>query len=695
MKNLHMNKIIPIVALSLCVPCLGSCNNTEAKKATIEFSTNNNGTISIENLASDGLADLNVALKVTANPLPNYELDSLLVNGKDIISTFTFTPTEAINYIVNAVFLPIEAENNDYKIELSCANSMAIGSTMQLETTVYGPDQSVSYFISDPNLARVDANGLVTAKKAGFVSVTATATGSSIYNPATDSARFFIEPDYISKYKSVYEKDNLEDGVVYEGQLKYCYNPSTGDNPESSAHVLNYAFSMTNGEEWPVAIDFHLDLVSNCTIITMALALLSGNNNFYNVNRLGISYFGNDVISLYGIGGENHDIVYYYKELSIDKDIAPYLTNQIYNLISNYDGSSNTFTDILQNVSEKGLDGLDLPSYAPLLNSVLVFDTDPSKGIYVYSSYLSTIQKFVDKAKTSTVQKLIDTYGEDSSEYMLYGSIIKELFPDNIQDIRTTYTFKEDGSPDKVNFVIKDKKDGIEYKYINLDFSRKEGGLASDFFTNLHSAIEISSHETVLIDQVLSYKEKVKSDLLSTKFIMDESKVYDSTSPEKSHSLYDAINLGTAFEKDLITYHNFINDMNNPESESYVSSQPFKDSANLTDFKSYANFKVSLPSDTYANALPDIYECKVGDTFKVSDIKIVGDSTLSEEAATSGTTITLVTDKGRPFSTDIATYDSTTGLVSIISAPTAATNLVIKSTHDDYSSVTYRLHINI
>lgn len=161
--------------------------------------------------------------------------------------------------------------------------------------------------------------------------------------------------------------------------------------PEQNAHVLNYAFSMTNGEEWPVAIDFHLDLISNCTIITMALAFLSGNNNFYNVNRLGVSYFGNDVISLYGIGGENHEIVYYYKELSIAKEIAPYLTNQIYNLISNNSENSDFIADIINNVYKKEFDGLDIPSYAPLLNSVLVYDTDPKKGIYVYSSYLSTI----------------------------------------------------------------------------------------------------------------------------------------------------------------------------------------------------------------------------------------------------------------------------------------------------------------
>lgn len=465
--------------------------------------------------------------------------------------------------------------------------------------------------------------------------------------------------------------------------------------PEQNAHVLNYAFSMINWEEWPVAIDFHLDLISNCTIITMALALLSGNNNFYNVNRLGVSYFGNDVISLYGIGGENHEIVYYYKELSIAKEIAPYLTNQIYNLISNNSENSDFIADIINNVYKKGFDGLDIPSYAPLLNSVLVYDTDPKKGIYVYSSYLSTIQKFVNKAKASAVQKLKDTYGEDSSEYMMYGSIIKELFPDNLQDIRTSYTFKDDGSPDKVNFVIKDKKDGIEYKYLNMDFSIKEGGLASDFFTNPHSNIEISSVETSLINKVLEYKERVKSDLKSTKLIIDESKVYNGISPENSNSIYDAINLNTAFEKDLITYHDFINAMNDPKSESYVSSQPFKDSAKLSEFKSYDGFKVSLSRDTYSNALPDIYECKNGDTFKVSNLRVVGDSTLSNEEATSGINISLKTEKGSAFSTDIATYNAETGLVSIISAPSEDTTLIIKSNHNDCTSVTYRLHINV
>lgn len=228
-----------------------------------------------------------------------------------------------------------------------------------------------------------------------------------------------------------------------------------------------------------------------------------------------------------------------------------------------------------------------------------------------------------------------------------------------------------------------------------MDFSIKEGGLASDFFTNPHSNIEISSVETSLINKVLEYKERVKSDLKSTKLIIDESKVYNGISPENSNSIYDAINLNTAFEKDLITYHDFINAMNDPKSESYVSSQPFKDSAKLSEFKSYDGFKVSLSRDTYSNALPDIYECKNGDTFKVSNLRVVGDSTLSNEEATSGINISLKTEKGSAFSTDIATYNAETGLVSIISAPSEDTTLIIKSNHNDCTSVTYRLHINV
>ena len=66
---------------------------------------------------------------------------------------------------------------------------------MALHCSVFGPNAKVHYVSTDPTIATVDGNGVVTGVKPGFVSIHAvSAESEAIYGSYT----LFVEPSYIN-----------------------------------------------------------------------------------------------------------------------------------------------------------------------------------------------------------------------------------------------------------------------------------------------------------------------------------------------------------------------------------------------------------------------------------------------------------------------------------------------------------------
>ena len=259
MKKALVKYISLLSVLSVSFGGLVSCGESGSflseQKALVEMTTNGHGSISVDGVGTDGRAEVNSLIKVTAEPDDNYYLSSVFADGTDITSSFSFTVSEVKNYIVNATFLPVEGE---YMVELSGDRLVEAGKTMQLSTTVYGPDKEVSYFISDPDLATVSSSSLVSTKKPGFVIVTATAAGSNRNSPATASFSFLVAPSYVVKMTDSMKDYSLEKGMKFGGTITVCLSPFSSSDPDSRSMVIPYEFALKKDKTKGVEFDFHI-----------------------------------------------------------------------------------------------------------------------------------------------------------------------------------------------------------------------------------------------------------------------------------------------------------------------------------------------------------------------------------------------------------------------------------------------------
>jgi len=100
--------------------------------------------------------------------------------------------------------VPVSLELDKTQADLICEKSLS------LKATLKGSNSGVTWKSSDNSIATVDSSGLVKAKKAGNVTITAAAAGktakckiSVLYKDVTDYSAFWFEPTYYLTNKEV------------------------------------------------------------------------------------------------------------------------------------------------------------------------------------------------------------------------------------------------------------------------------------------------------------------------------------------------------------------------------------------------------------------------------------------------------------------------------------------------------------
>lgn len=119
---------------------------------------------------------------------------------------------------------------------------VAVGQTMALRSTVFGPDAKVHYVSSDPTIATVDEEGVVTGVKPGFVSIHAeSAVAPQIYGSYT----LFVEPSYIASMVKSFRSQDYGTGILLNGRIAFLPSPASKSSTEEKSSLLApFAFAL-------------------------------------------------------------------------------------------------------------------------------------------------------------------------------------------------------------------------------------------------------------------------------------------------------------------------------------------------------------------------------------------------------------------------------------------------------------------
>ena len=141
-------------------------------------------------------------IKVTVKPDAGYALDKITYTPEggtavDITSSKKFTMPKN-NVSVKVTFKNQASLTLDKtKADVVCGNSLS------LKATLKGADSKVSWKSSNTKIATVDANGKITAKQAGAVTITASAAGKTakctvqvLFKDVINTKEFWYEPTY-------------------------------------------------------------------------------------------------------------------------------------------------------------------------------------------------------------------------------------------------------------------------------------------------------------------------------------------------------------------------------------------------------------------------------------------------------------------------------------------------------------------
>ena len=214
-------------------------------------------------------------------------------------ASWSFTPTDTTNYNStsgNVGTVTVSRADNPITISPTTAtiyvhSSHTYNNTVQL--SVSGAQGSVSYSSSDTGKATVNSSGLVTAKAAGTVNITATADGNTYYKSGTASCTVTIVTDTIYSYGNVTGtisisqiKDFPAGGVTlttsnistYFSYTKPCVQTNTWTSGYKSNGNISYSWSVSSG-----TVASKGTTISNAATVTINATVTAtgeGNNNY-------------------------------------------------------------------------------------------------------------------------------------------------------------------------------------------------------------------------------------------------------------------------------------------------------------------------------------------------------------------------------------------------------------------------------
>lgn len=540
---------------------------------------------------------------------------------------------------------------------------VAVGESLTLHSTVYGPSPKIHYVSTDTSIATVDNDGKVTGVKPGFVSIHAVSDyDTAVYGSFT----LFVEPTYIRDLVKGFRGNDYASGVSFAGQIGLMLTPATGSSTEDDATLKGpftfalqnrtYPFSDGTGSFTVPSFDLR---ISPETTISSLISMILGKSS-YKAKNFSFASLALSALTFYSQEDSDAGLFGFYQPVNFTQRLDTLLPSLLaVASVLPAEGIVSEFAAFFEKV-------------APKLNEWLSFDTDAKVGISLKSSVIDAINTrwpdVLAAIKNST--SLSDTL----------KAFLPMMLPESFKDVRFSVS-SNNGTFTGLTFQITGLKEAgspsapTEYHPLTITLTAPTA-LASTYFDDLGTAFATAENDQTLISQLTSADATLYA-ILS----------------DYNNDLYDTLHHSKPFVRavkkyNANTYPLLAQVVNTP----LVPSQRSDSSTVDYHYGPYESFDVMRQGDAQKNILWDNYAPSAGDVFTLSTVKPVGDATTSFQTApgysfslTGGDSITV---------SDYVTLEA--GVLTIKKLPTSS-KLTLKITPDTvegYSPLTYTMSLN-
>lgn len=553
----------------------------------------------------------------------------------------------------------------DTEIRLTADDrGVAVGESMALHCSVYGPNAKVHYVSSDPTIATVDETGVVKGVKPGFVSIHAqSVSAAQIYGSYT----LFVEPSYIASMVKNFRSQNYAKGVLHQGKIAFMPSPASASATEADASLFapfsfalqttSHPFKNGSGTYSLPSFDFRLSPEKN---VSSLVSMILGKDGYlakdYSLASLemGSPVFYSEENTTEGLFG-------YYQPFSFLEKLASIVpeASTLAEALPSVMGVASNFSSFLEKEGAQ-------------VNEMVSFGEEASEGIALKESVITKIN--------SAWPSLLESIKTSTTLPNALKVLLPTMLPESFKDVRFSTTLDQGAFAGLSFKVTALKKSGspekdIEYHPLTITL-QAPSALESTYFSTLKSRFEVADQDV----DALSKLETAEAGLYT---ILDA----------YNRDLYDTIHHSGSFVSSLKKYN----------SDTYpllakVVNTPLIPKTHASDkstlnfrYGPYESFDVTRQGDGQKNVLSDRYAPNLGDAFLLSDVVPCGDATTSFEKAP---TYSLALNNASLALSDYVSLDNQVLTIKKLPSDWPVTLTITPSAVEGYVPLTYSMVLN-
>jgi len=541
---------------------------------------------------------------------------------------------------------------------------VAVGATLPLHCTVFGPNAKVHFTSSDETIAAVSEDGVVTGVKPGFVSIRAT---SAISEASYGSYTLFVEPAYIASLVKGFRGNDYASGLSFAGKLAFMPSPASASSTEEKSSLLapfsfalqNQTHAFSSGDGSYTLPSFDLQVQPDSSVVSIVDMVIGKSG--YKAKNFSLASLD--------LGSP----VFYSEENSDASLFGLYQPFSFWSKISSLIPEVSTLADSMPSVMAAASNlSAYLETLAVTLNKNLSFSNDESEGIAIKDEAIVALNK-----KWPSILEGIESSKTLPSPLPV---LLPAMLPESFKDIRFSVSSKDGafaGLKLLITGVKKSGSDKVDTVYHPLTITlQSPSAISSTYFSDLKARFLIADTDVSLLAKLTTAESNLHT--LLNAYNMD---------------LYDTINhcgkFVTALKRyNTKTYPLLSQIVNTP----MIPSVHSDDSSTLSFvYGPYEAFSVTRALDSESNVLMDRYAPNAGEAFTLSEVTPCGNS---ETAFASAPTYQFALSDDTLTASDYVSLEGNTLTIKKLPSENKLTLTLTPSAVEGYVPLTYTMVLN-